>query len=631
MGSHRRSKRKRSCCDKHLGESIARNREVLDDHMSEDDRKALKRKRKLRDELHMLKHAKRIKLAAVEKVLAEARHENFRFGGERLRKQHGGAQDIFNRIKQGAVDPSNAIDDPGHYCEHCRCHLAARQPLLGPSYGNSCATAIRGLAAECARTEEELQLQLEALKAQLESKDKFRGKNLIPTVLHRLREYMEMTRKLHRRLLEVDKVAGPEEDQQKFAIFANGGPPAAANPIGPAGTANAFHAQLGSVPATHSPPNDHQDHQEHVHKHDLVEAIADAAKKVMDALQSLVNNSDQKIRAAFDFEKTFNREILPSTFAYALPFTTILNKFPKANEADVYHRQPKKCEDLLLDDALLPLQLGLPPHQAKMRGLFTKLQQTSPTVLADPMEVLKSAASNFFSLLQLKMGSQAPISDSKDEIGSTINKLEVRYWPDGRVPYVFDDNLRGKHRRKIWKAMDEYKKHTRILFVPRMDDDEEDYVYIRLAREGELCSSNIGLVGGRQEVVLSEQCMHHGSILHELNHALGFDHEHARADRDEFITVNWDVVKDGCEANFAKGNVRDSRGPVLLGGYDYFSVMHYPADAFSKYGSNPTIVPKSSKVRLSDLGQRWNFSKMDVEKINAVYGAPGSTRKTTES
>jgi hypothetical protein len=102
-----------------------------------------------------------------------------------LRKQHGGAQDIFNRIKQGAVDPSNAIDDPGHYCEHCRCHLAARQPLLGPSYGNSCATAIRGLAAECARTEEELQLQLEALKAQLESKDKFRGKNLIPTVLHR--------------------------------------------------------------------------------------------------------------------------------------------------------------------------------------------------------------------------------------------------------------------------------------------------------------------------------------------------------------------------------------------------------------------------------------------------------------
>ncbi len=50
--------------------------------MSEDGRKALKRKRKLRDELHMLKHAKRIKLAAVEKVLAEARHENFRFGGE---------------------------------------------------------------------------------------------------------------------------------------------------------------------------------------------------------------------------------------------------------------------------------------------------------------------------------------------------------------------------------------------------------------------------------------------------------------------------------------------------------------------------------------------------------------------
>jgi hypothetical protein len=115
-----------------------------------------------------------------------------------------------------------------------------------------------------------------------------------------------------------------------------------------------------------------------------------------------------------------------------------------------------------------------------------------------------------------------------------------------------------------------------------------------------------------------------------LNVCYGISIYTSSSHRDEFITVNWDVVKDGCEANFAKGNVRDSRGPVLLGGYDYFSVMHYPADAFSKYGSNPTIVPKSSKVRLSDLGQRWNFSKMDVEKINAVYGAPGSTSKTTE-
>ena len=168
---------------------------------------------------------------------------------------------------------------------------------------------------------------------------------------------------------------------------------------------------------------------------------------------------------------------------------------------------------------------------------------------------------------------------------------------------------------KIWKAMDEYKKHTRVLFVPRIDD-EDDYVYIRLAKDGELCSSNIGFVGGRQEVVLSGQCMHHGSILHELNHALGFDHEHARPDRDTFITVNWDMVKDGCEANFAKGSCQP------LSDYDYFSVMHYPADAFSKYGRVPTILPKSSKVDLGDLGQRWNFSKTDVEKINAVYGVP---------
>ena len=62
----------------------------------------------------------------------------------------------------------------------------------------NCTEALRSLAEECAKTEEQLNTQLESLKAQLESKDRIRGKNLIPTVLHRLREYMEMTKKIHR-------------------------------------------------------------------------------------------------------------------------------------------------------------------------------------------------------------------------------------------------------------------------------------------------------------------------------------------------------------------------------------------------------------------------------------------------
>ncbi|EEC10942.1 conserved hypothetical protein [Ixodes scapularis] len=51
------------------------------------------------------------------------------------------------------------------------------------------------------------------------------------------------------------------------------------------------------------------------------------------------------------------------------------------------------------------------------------------------------------------------------------------------------------------------------------------------------CESHIGRVGGPQELSLGSGCVWHGTILHEFLHALGFEHEHARIDRDNYIKV----------------------------------------------------------------------------------------------
>jgi len=32
---------------------------------------------------------------------------------------------------------------------------------------------------------------------------------------------------------------------------------------------------------------------------------------------------------------------------------------------------------------------------------------------------------------------------------------------------------------------------------------------------------------------------------HELLHALGFHHEHSRADSDDFVTINWQNIEPG--------------------------------------------------------------------------------------
>ena len=50
----------------------------------------------------------------------------------------------------------------------------------------------------------------------------------------------------------------------------------------------------------------------------------------------------------------------------------------------------------------------------------------------------------------------------------------------------------------------------------------------------------LGRVDWNQEISLGDGCDGRGRTLHEFMHALGFLHEHQRADRDEHITVKYD-------------------------------------------------------------------------------------------
>jgi hypothetical protein len=52
--------------------------------------------------------------------------------------------------------------------------------------------------------------------------------------------------------------------------------------------------------------------------------------------------------------------------------------------------------------------------------------------------------------------------------------------------------------------------------------------------------------------------------------------------------------------------------------YDYSSVMHYRAIAFSKDHLSTTIVPKDRRAFFS-IGQRVRFSPMDLAKLNVLY------------
>ncbi|XP_072527074.1 high choriolytic enzyme 1-like isoform X1 [Salminus brasiliensis] len=175
------------------------------------------------------------------------------------------------------------------------------------------------------------------------------------------------------------------------------------------------------------------------------------------------------------------------------------------------------------------------------------------------------------------------------------------------VPYVIANHFSSRELQVIQRGLDSFSSVSCIRFTPR--SNQRDYISIE-SRSG--CYSYVGRRGYAQTVSLDRNgCIYHNTVQHELLHALGFNHEQCRSDRDNHIRVVWENIIDSYKYAFDKINTLNQGTP-----YDYNSVMQYHRTAFSKNGQ-PTMVPiPNGNV---SFGQGTQMSQNDITRLNRLY------------
>ncbi len=197
-----------------------------------------------------------------------------------------------------------------------------------------------------------------------------------------------------------------------------------------------------------------------------------------------------------------------------------------------------------------------------------------------------------------------------------IVKCNIQYpieaWPNGEIPYIISPAFSlDNTKEKIRKAMDDWESGCNIKFIDISSlsrKEREGINYVRIRPD----SRNHSQTGSNWPEMNIIDGSAYYTILHELGHVIGLIHEHQRSDRDTFVKISWEEIRESAKDEF---EIRDN--PLYIEEdftFDYDSVMLYDSYSFDING-NPTIVTIDDQR----IYVNRRISELDYDHCRAIY------------
>jgi len=184
-------------------------------------------------------------------------------------------------------------------------------------------------------------------------------------------------------------------------------------------------------------------------------------------------------------------------------------------------------------------------------------------------------------------------------------KLSVGLWLNGVLPIEFDPNVNAMRQQIFMDACGWWENVSQISCVLRTAED--DFIAVAASNVN---NSYVGRIENEQPMNIVSWGTP-GIIAHEIGHALGMIHEHQRQDRNSYVRIMFDnIIPEELHNFFIFESTNHS-------GYDFESVMHYSATAFSRNGQDTIVNARYRGV----MGQRQMLSLRDTISAIGMYGA----------